>query len=152
MKPTNARTASRVTALYSETGCGKVSFNFRILRLSVGRAERLKRRLELGLARRIQRGSRSHQAEEQRQRSAAFALNLPQVHHDGIQQFAGKRHVLMLHHDQSVEDGVAKEHAGHCQDRNDDLPEARHFAGALYYAGSHDVSDENRSVEKYVVY
>ena len=48
-------------------------------KLGVWRAERLKYCLELGLARRIQRVSRSHQTKEQGEHAATLNFNFPEV-------------------------------------------------------------------------
>ena len=59
--------------------------------------------------------------------------------------------MLLLHDNQRVEDSIAKKHAGNGQHRDDDLSEARYFAGAPQDGSCHEVPDEDRSVHKNVV-
>src|SRR3979411_2898318 len=72
--------------------------------------------------------------------------------HDGIQQLARKPNVILLHDNERIKNSIAKKNAGNSQDGNDDLSEARDFAGALQDASCHEVPDENRSVQKNVIY
>ncbi len=54
--------------------------------------------------------------------------------------------MFLFHNNQRIENSVAKQYAGNGQDRDDDLSEARYFAGALQDASGYEVSDEDRSV------
>src|SRR5947209_4186324 len=56
--------------------------------------------------------------------------------------------MLLLHYDQGVEDGVAKEHAAQGQHRSDELTEAGDFPGSLDHSHGDHVADQNRAVQK----